>query len=245
MTSNSQRAVLVTGASRGIGEAIATRLADEGYPLAVHAAEADASELHAAADKWRDKVPLAELVFDFTSNPASLVDRAVEELGQLWGLVNNAGVLSPTPFWEVEPEELERVFRVNTFAPFLLAGRAFRRLEAQGHGGRIINISSFTVRFGMGRNQSIQYAATKGALETMTTGLSRAGAPRQILVNAIRPGLTETSQQQNRPEMADRIRMIPLQRMARPEEIAEMVAFLMSDRAAFITGQTIGVSGGE
>jgi 3-oxoacyl-[acyl-carrier protein] reductase len=201
-------------------------------------------ELAAAAAAWRERVQVVELARDFDADPAPLVDRTVDALGGLWALVDNAGLLSPAPFWPIDAAELARVFQINTLAPFLLTARVFRRLEAQGVGGRIVNISSFTVRFGIGRNQSIQYAATKGALETMTTGLSRAGAAHQILVNAVRPGLTATDQQKDRPETADRIRMIPLGRMARPDGIAEMVAFLVSDRAAFVTGQVIGVSGG-
>ena len=99
--------------------------------------------------------------------------------------------------------------------------------------------------YGMGRNHSIHYAASKAAIETLTTGLSRLGAAHQILVNAIRPGIVNTEQQQCRTGMESRIQMVPLKRLAESDEIAGAVAYFLSDQSAFVTGQVLAVSGGE
>lgn len=246
------KVAIVTGASRGIGRAIAIRLAAEGWDLAIQSTLNSKEVLTELAAELSDAVRVRPFFCDFSECIASnggviesFLESVLCEFGRVDALVNNAGVLSDVSIENVGVDELQRVFEVNTYAPFLLSQGVFNQMKTQGEGGRIVNISSFTVKYGMGRNKSIQYAATKSAIETLTTGLSRIGAEHQILVNAIRPGIVNTEQQQGRAGMEARIQMVPLKRLAESDEIAGAVSYFLSGSAGFVTGQVLSVSGGE
>ena len=181
---------------------------------------------------------------DFESKRIDLVKRVCKKYGSVSILVNCAGVMASSSFFDGNAEDLDKVFCINTKAPFILSKDCFEIMKINKW-GRIVNISSFVVPYGMGRNASIHYAASKAALETLTTGLSRIGAKYNILVNAIRPGLVATDMQLNRKNLKRRLNMVPLKRMAQPEEIASVAAFLIMETGNFITGQTICITGGE
>jgi len=246
------KVVIITGASRGIGKAIAVRMASEGWDLAIQSTPNSKDQLRRLADELSKNVRVVPFCCDFSGCVASngsvidaFINDVVSEFGRLDALVNNAGVISDVPVESVDVHELQRVFGVNTYAPFILSRASFNHMKTQGRGGRIVNISSVAVKFGMGRNRSVHYAASKAAIETLTKGLSRMGAEHKILVNAIRPGPVNTEIQQGRSGLEERIKMIPLKRLAEGAEIAGAVAYFLSEQSAFVTGQVLTVAGGE
>lgn len=247
-----RKVAIVTGASRGIGKAIAIRLAAEGWDLAIQSTPASEDLLAQLANELSGTVSVKPFFCDFSECISSgggaikrFLTEVLAEFGRVDALVNNAGVISDVSFEDVDVDELQRVFEINTYAPFLLSQGMFNQMKAQGSGGRIVNISSVAIRFGMGRNQAIQYAASKSAIETLTTGLSRIGAEHQILVNAIRPGIVNTEMQEGRIDLEWRKSLVPLKRLAESDEIASAVSYFLSDAAAFVTGQVLTVAGGE
>ncbi len=246
----SGKTALITGASRGIGRAIALRLAEEGALVAVHyntnqrAAAATVAAIEQAggagfaisADLAHRNGP--ELLF-------AGFDGALERRGHenvLDILVNNAGIGNRNPIDAVTEAQFDRVFFVDVRAAFFIIQRALPRLRA---GGRIINISSTAARIGY--PETPVYAAAKAALEALTLPLAKQLGPSGITVNAVAPGATATELNPlaTHPETARQIAAETiLGRVGRPEDIADVVAFLASDRARWITGQRIEASGG-
>jgi 3-oxoacyl-[acyl-carrier protein] reductase len=177
---------------------------------------------------------------------ARLVPEAVERLGGLDGLVNNAGaVIGAVSFLELDEEAWAKTFVLNAESPFFLAQAAFRHMQKIG-GGKIINISSVGVKFG-GSATTLHYSSAKMALEGISAGLAKAGAPSNILVNAIRPGVIDTPfhREKSGQDWDARVSLIPLRRPGLPLDIARMILFLLSPAGDFITGQILSVSGGE
>ena len=245
------KVAIVTGASRGIGRAVASQLAAEGWDLALQSTESSRRELVSLASELSRNGKAVPFTCDFSNDKSFgsegagfFLDSVLGVFGRVDALVNNAGVVSDVSVLDVDSAELQRVFAVNTFSPLLIARDVFKVMKENG-GGRIVNISSFTVKYGMGRNCSVQYAASKAALESLTIGLSRMGAEHNVLVNAIRPGIVNTEQQQERSGLEARIQKVPLQRMAEPGEIAAGVSYFLSDSARFVTGQILTIAGGE
>lgn len=242
------KTAFVTGAARGIGAAIATRLATEGAAVAVcdldvSTARVLAAELSSSTDA---RVCALELDVSSRASVVDAVDEAEASLGAIDVLVNNAGIDVIKPFVESTEDEWDRIIAVNLRGPINTCHVLFPRMTERG-GGAIVNISSEAAR--VGSSGEAVYSAAKGGVIALTKTLAREGARYGIRVNCVSPGPTDTAllAQVNdvNPKLYEALaRSIPMRRVAQPEEIAPMVAFLASDDAGFVTGQTVSVSGG-
>ena len=178
-----------------------------------------------------------------------LFDTAEDQLGSLTALVNNAAILDyRTDFSGIDAARLQRVFQVNVVGSFLCAQQAVQRMSVSngGRGGSIINVSSVAARTGA-PNEYIDYAMSKGALDSMTAGLAREVASEGIRVNTVRPGFiyTDMHAQGGEPGRVDRLKSgIPLKRGGEPEEVARAIAWLLSNEASYAVGSVIDVTGG-
>ncbi|TDD45975.1 SDR family oxidoreductase [Nonomuraea terrae] len=238
--------VIVTGGSRGIGRSIVERLCADGVGVLFSHSSSD-EEAGELAERLG---PLAHAVrLDVTDDdgPGRLFDVA-ESLGEVTGLVNNAGVTSRIgPLTALRDEELRRVVDVNLVAPLRLCREAARRWASTPGKSRrsIVTVSSVAARTGS-PGEYVAYAATKAAVDTMTVGLAKELAPG-VRVNAVSPGTIETSihARSGEPGRAWRVaERIPMGRPGKPEEIAEAVAWLLSDKASYVTGTVLDVAGG-
>ena len=239
------KAALVTGASRGIGKAIALELAKRGAKVAVnYAKNADAANEVVAAIKASggEAVALQADVAD-TRAAAALVKSAHEAFGRLDILVNNAGTTRDMVIMMMPEEDWDTVMNTNLKSAFNCSKAAVKIMMRQ-RGGRIINISS--VSGVMGNAGQTNYSASKAGLIGFTKALAREVAPRNITVNAIAPGFIPTELTAAMPEALKTatLNAIPLGRWGTAQEVADAVAFLASDQAAYITGQTLNVDGG-
>ena len=244
----SGRRALVTGASSGIGAATAKLLAASGARVAIHYHRGRDAALELMEQIKVSGGEAMTLAADLVSPESrrTLVPLAIAALEGLDLLVNNAGaIIEPQPILELTESAWAQSFALNVDAPFFLAQQAFAHMVTRG-GGKIINLSSIGVKYG-GSATSLHYSAAKAALETVTHGLAKAGAPHQILVNAIRPGVIATPfHAQVAPEALEkRIQMIPLKRAGTAEEVAQMVLYLASAAGDYITGQIFAISGGD
>jgi glucose 1-dehydrogenase len=242
--SQSKRTALVTGAGLGIGQGIAIELGRQGYAVAVQYAHSEQGAREAVAEIERGGGTAFAIGGDLRDVAICqrVVDEAVERLGGLDLLVNNAGVTRAVDFLETSQEIYDEQFNLNIRAYFFCAQRAVPHLEQRG--GNIINISS--VHGGGGFPKHVAYAATKGAVVAFTRTLAIELAPRRIRVNAVAPGVIEVPRYFDDPAYTSERggRMIPWGRVGEPRDIARVVAFLASDAAGFVTGQTLYVDGG-
>ncbi len=242
------KVALVTGGRRGIGRGICLALAAEGADVAVNDVEG-AEQAEAVAQEVRDSGGRAMVAMADVAEPdqvQAMVDRVVAELGGLDILVNNAGVESIVPFLEITPEEWERVTNINLRGEFLCAQAAVRQMIAGGKGGAIVNIGS--VQAGMVLPGRAHYAPSKRGVEALTANLAVELAEHNIRVNCINPGLIDTdmtSWVMKDPEILPIVlEKIALQRAGEPDEIGQVAAFLASDKASYVTGQSLYVDGG-
>ena len=244
--------VLVTGGSRGIGAAVCLGAARAGWSVVVnYASNAEAAD--AVVATIRKGGGSAVAVRGDVGSDADIksmfaaVDKA---FGRLDGLVNNAGIVGPTQrIDEMSVERLERMFRINVTGSILCAAEAVRRMSTRhgGKGGVIVNISSVAAELGSPA-QYVDYAASKGAIDTFTIGLAREVATESVRVNAVRPGIidTEIHASGGLPDRArDLASTIPVQRPGTAEEVADAVLYLLSDKATYVTGAILNVSGGR
>ena len=244
--------VLVTGGSRGIGAAVAIMAAQRGYDVAfsyqsnAKAAEAVAETIRATGRK----VLAMQADVSVEADVLRLFKTVDQQMGRLDALVNNAGMLEKqTRLDQMDVGRWNRVLGANVIGTFLCAKEAVLRMSTQhgGQGGAIVNISSAASRLGS-PNEFIDYAAAKGAVDSMTIGLAKEVATEGIRVNAIRPGLiyTDIHASAGEPGRVDRAKAgVPMQRGGTADEVAEAVLWLMSAQSSYVTGTMLDVAGGR
>ena len=242
----------MTGGSRGIGAATAKLAAAEGYQVCINyltnqqAADAVVAEIRSlggtAVAMQADLAVEAQIV--------ALFQRVDKELGAVTALVNNAGILeTQSSLLDMNEGRLQRVFAANVIGPMLCAREAVKRMSVKlgGKGGAIVNVSSAAARLGAA-GEYIDYAASKGALDTFTIGLSKEVADKGIRVNSVRPGFiyTDIHASGGEPGRVDRIKgSIPMKRGGQPEEVAQAILWLLSEQASYATGTFIDLAGGR
>jgi NAD(P)-dependent dehydrogenase (short-subunit alcohol dehydrogenase family) len=246
------RILLVTGGSRGIGAACCRQAAAAGWDVAVNYARDAAAADAVAADVralGRRAITVQADVAD-EAQVLAMFARVEAELGPLAGLVNNAGVVDmPARVDEMNLARLKRMFDTNILGSVVCAREAVRRMSTRhrGRGGAIVNLSSAAARLGSPA-QYVDYAASKGAIDTFTLGLAREVAAEGIRVNAVRPGIIDTGIHASggQPERAkDLAPQVPMKRAGSADEVAAAVLWLLSDAASYTTGTVIDVTGGR
>ncbi|GIK26386.1 MAG: oxidoreductase [Betaproteobacteria bacterium] len=246
------RILIITGGSRGIGAATARLAAAEGYAVCISylrnnpAAEAVVQEIAKAGGKAM--AVAADVAVE--ADVVRLFETVDAKLGRVRALVNNAGILEKhMRVEEMDAGRLSRVLAANVIGSFLCAREAVKRMSTRhgGSGGAIVNLSSAASRLGS-PNEYVDYAASKGAIDTFTLGLSKEVAAEGIRVNAVRPGViyTDIHADGGEPGRVDRVKSaVPMLRGGQPEEVAKAILWLLSDEASYSTGAILDVSGGR
>lgn len=244
--------LLVTGGSNGIGAATARLAARQGYAVCINYLSAQEKAQRMVDEILADGGQAIAVKADISdeNEVKSLFETIDQKLGRLTALVNNAGILGKqTAVEHLTAERIGRIFAVNFTGSFLCAREAVRRMSKQygGAGGAIVNVSSIAAKIGA-PFEYVDYAASKGAVDTMTLGLAKEVATQGIRVNAVRPGLilTDIHAKGGEPGRVDRLRhSIPMQRGGEAEEVARAILWLLSEEASYITGTFLDVSGGR
>lgn len=246
------KSLLITGGSRGIGAATARLAARDGYAVCINyrsrSGDADALVREIEAGGGRAIAVKADIAVD--ADVARLFEACDREFGRLAALVNNAGILeTQTRLENITGERVRRVFATNVFGAFACSREAVLRMSTKhgGAGGAIVNVSSRAAQLGS-PGEYVDYAASKAALDTLTIGLGREVADEGIRVNGVRAGhiYTEMHASGGEPGRVDRLKdTVPMKRGGMPEEVAEAVLWLLSDKASFVTGSFIDASGGR
>ncbi len=244
--------LLITGAGRGIGAATALLAGRRGYRVCVNyrSDEAAASSVVDAVRAGGGVALAVRADVTRSGEVARLFATVDAELGPLTGLVNNAGTLErQSRLEDIDEERLNRIWAANITGPFLCAAQAVRRMSTRhgGQGGAIVNVSSAASRLGA-PNEYVDYAAAKGAVDSMTRGLALEVADEGIRVNAVRPGLIHTGIHAlgGEPGRVDRVAPnLPMKRGGQPEEVAEAILFLLSPASSYTTGAFLDIAGGR
>jgi NAD(P)-dependent dehydrogenase (short-subunit alcohol dehydrogenase family) len=242
------KVLIVTGGSRGIGAATARLAAQRGYAVCVNYLQD-----RAAAEEVAGQIPNAIVVqadIGVEAQVVKLFETVDRDLGPVTALVNNAATLEgQMRLEEMDAARMQLMFSTNAIGTMLCSREAVRRMSARhgGSGGAIVNVSSGASRWGS-PGEYVDYAATKGAIDTFTVGLAAEVAEDGIRVNAVRPGFIYTGlhAKGGEPGRVDRVKaMVPMKRGGQPEEVAAAILWLLSDEAAYITGSILDVSGGR
>ena len=246
------KTMLITGAGAGIGAATAIKAAKQGYSLCINYSSNSerAQQLQKTVESYGIKAFTHQADISNEEEAIGLFGRIDEEFGQLDVLVNNAGVIATMNSIEAVTEaRLQRLFSINVFGSFYCAREAVKRMSTAkgGNGGSIINVSSIASRLGS-PNEFIDYAATKGAIDTFTIGLAKEVADQGVRVNAVRPGLIATDMHTHAGDSlrAEKLKAhIPMKRVGVAEEVANTILWLCSEEASYVTGSLLDVSGGR
>lgn len=252
MVNENRKVALITGGTRGIGAATARLLAQQGYALCLNYRNDDSSA-KALVQELTGIAPKILTVKANVANEAEVIamfNAIDQELGAITALVNNAGILKQQmPLVDMTADRVSEVLTTNIMSCFLCSKEAVKRMSLKlgGQGGAIVNVGSAASYTGA-PNEYVDYAASKGAMDSMTKGLSLEVAKDGIRVNGVRPGCIYTDMHATggEPERVDRLApMIPMGRGGQPEEVAEAIAWLLSDKASFATGTFIDLAGGR
>ena len=244
--------VIITGGGRGIGAATARLAAAKGYSVCISFLQNQAAAQAVVQDIKDQGGSAIAVQGDVASEPdvMRLFHESDRSLGPLAALVNNAGiVVTKSRVEAMDAARLQRMFATNAVGPFLCAREAIKRMSTKhgGKGGAIVNVSSGAARLGS-PGEWVDYAASKGAVDTMTLGLAKELADEGIRVNCVRPGFvnTEIHATAGEPNRIDRLRdSIPMKRGGEPEEVARAILWLLSDEASYSTGAILDVTGGR
>jgi NAD(P)-dependent dehydrogenase (short-subunit alcohol dehydrogenase family) len=244
--------VLITGGSRGIGAATALLAAQQGYAVAVnYASQQDAADAVVQQIRAQGGTAIAVQADVGVEAQVMAMFAAVDaQLGHLTALVNNAGVVDVACRLDaMDAARLKRMFDINLIGSMLCAREAVKRMSSLygGAGGSIVNVSSVASRLG-GAGQYVDYAASKGAIDTLTIGLAKEVATEGIRVNAVRPGIIDTDIHASggQPDRASLLApSVPMQRSGSALEVAQTIVWLMSSQASYVTGALLDVAGGR
>lgn len=239
------KTVLITGATSGIGREIALRFAKEEWDILCHhfSSKLEGNQLMQEIKKYDVNCR----IFQIDLSSQNQLMRFVNEIKKIdiASVINNAGTYTVKKYFtKLTISDIKKTFMVNTFAPILITAAVFSYMKKR-HFGRIVNISSIAAKYG-GSAYSLHYGSSKCALEGVAKTLAKEGARYNILVNTIRPGVIDTEFHKKFPkDMKKRIAIIPLKKIGRPEDIAEIAYYLGSEKNNFITNEIIAISGGE
>lgn len=253
MTSkDTKKVVLITGGSRGIGAATAVLAAQHDYTVAISYVEREDAAQQVVEQVESSGGRALSLKCDISQEEqvVGMFRKLDDSVGPITALVNSAGVLAPlTRVEHLDAARIRHIFDVNVVGSFLCAREAVRRMSTNhgGNGGSIVNISSGAARLGAA-NDYVDYAASKAAIDTLTIGLAKEVAGENIRVNAVRPGFIDTDMHDSvgGSKRFEQIKhTIPLTRVGSPEEVAEGIVWLLSEKASYCTGTILDVTGGR
>ncbi|MDR0217894.1 MAG: SDR family oxidoreductase [Enterobacteriaceae bacterium] len=247
-----QKVTIITGGSRGIGRATALCLAGKGHHICIgyRVRKDSALEVVEMIRNLGQSAIAVQVDVSDEKQVVALFQQAEQQLGYISGLVNNAGILKPQASIEqLTAERLNSIFATNVTGYFLCAREAVKRMAFRhgGQGGAIVNVSSAAARLGA-PHEYIDYAASKGAVDTLSIGLSLEVAAQGIRVNTVRPGYIDTEMHADggEPDRVERVKAFaPMKRGGQPEEVAAAISWLMSDEASYVTGNFMDLAGGR